>query len=44
MENKDWRDEFREYFDKVLKAKKPTIENKDIYRGIIRYRTCIKRV
>ena len=29
MENKDWRDEFREYFDKVLKAKKPTIENLD---------------
>jgi len=29
MENKDWKEEFREYFDKVLKAKKPTIENLD---------------
>ena len=29
MENKDWREEFREYFDKVLKAKKPTIKNLD---------------
>jgi hypothetical protein len=28
-ENKDWEEELREYFDKTLKAKKPTIKNLD---------------
>ena len=26
---KDWREELREYFDKTLKAKKPTMKNLD---------------
>jgi hypothetical protein len=30
MTNKEeWKDEFREYFDKTLKPKKPTIKNLD---------------
>lgn len=29
MTNNNWEEEFREYFDKTLKPKKPTIKNLD---------------